>query len=103
MGTNGTPKDLTDRLIDAQAAYAQHHRVVYNSEALRLSAALAYRHPYLGNDPYQTALDLLDESGAIVRTRRLATEDETYAEVGLREIASVASRKIGLPIDELLK
>ncbi len=102
MDTNGTPKDLTDRVIDAQAAYAQHHRVVYNSEALRLSAALAHRHPYLGNDPYETALDLLDESGAIVRTRRLAAQDETHAEVGLREVASVASRKTGLTIEELL-
>ncbi len=103
MDTNGTLKVLTGRLIDAQSTYAQHHRVVYTSEALRLSAALAERHPYLANDPYETALDLLDEAGAVVRTRRLATEDETHAEVGLREIASVASQKTGLSLDQLLK
>lgn len=102
MDTNGTPRDLTDRLIEAQPTYAQHHRVVYNSEALRMSAALAQRHPYL-SDPYETALDLLDEAGANVRTRRLAAEDETHTEVGLLEIVSVASQKTGLSIDELLK
>lgn len=103
MDTNGTARDLTDRLIDIQPTYALHHRVVYNSEALRMSAALAQRHPYLSNDPYETALDLLDEAGANVRTRRLAAEDETHTEVGLREIVSVASQKTGLSVDELLK
>ncbi len=83
MDTNGTPKDLTDRVIDAQGTYAQHHRVVYNSEALRLSAALAHRHPYLGNDPYETALDLLDESAALVRNQRLAKGDETPRRSGV--------------------
>jgi ATP-dependent Clp protease ATP-binding subunit ClpA len=103
MSENESPEGLLLRVTKAEPSYAQHHGVTYASEAVRMSAALARRHPYMQEDPYETALDLLDEAGATVRMRRLVTEDGTHDVVGPGEVVTVASRKTGLGRDDLLQ
>lgn len=96
--------DLLGSLMRVEPQYASHHRVEYAASAIEIAARLAEKHPYAGGDPYQTALDLIDEAGSFVRLQRIVdTEGIGFSEVTLRDVVAVASRKIGLPKEELLE
>jgi len=90
------------QVSDVQLQYAQHHRVAYPEETLKAIALIAKSLPYVSGDAYETALDLLDESGAEVKTRRLIENNDVLL-VGLRDLAEVVTRKTGRTLDDFIQ
>lgn len=95
------PLNLLQRVTSVQIEYASHHRVAYAQDTLKAIAFLANSLPYVRGDAYDTALDLLDETGAFVRGRNLVADDNITI-VGLTELAEIVARKTGHSLDEFI-
>ena len=93
-------ENLLEDIIQAEPQYSAHHHVFYPAETLKGIAVVASKHSYVHGDPYKTALDLLDETGAVVRMRAITREHARH-EVDLRDVAHVASKKTGKAIEDL--
>ena len=93
---------LLERIKEAEPKYASHHRVIYEAETLKAVALLATALPYLHDDAYETALNLLDEVGAEARVKKLVGSDTDLVQIGLRELAPVVSRKTGRSLGDFI-
>ncbi len=84
--------DTVKILEGLRSRYAEHHRVVYTDAALEAAARLAKRHLREQRLP-DSAIDLLDEAGAVAR---LADVDERPT-VDAAEIEAIVSRVARIP------
>ena len=94
---------LLERLTEAQVDFARHHQVAYTKEILKAVVVLAKTSPYLRGDVYETALDLLDETGAALRARRLINGEEGVLTVQLQDLAKVVERKTGHSLSDFIR
>ena len=89
--------DETVRILSGlRSRYEEHHRVTYTEAAIEAAAKLAARHLRDSRLP-DSAIDLIDEAGAVVR---LATPAERQAEtvnVDAADIERVAARMARIP------
>ena len=91
-----------------RSRYEEHHHVKYTDAALEASAKLASRHLRDYRLP-DSAIDLMDEAGAVTRLHALATssgprgaeapglDENDFATVDTREIEKVAARAARIP------
>ncbi|HEY6211372.1 MAG TPA: AAA family ATPase, partial [Vicinamibacterales bacterium] len=91
-----------------RSRYEEHHHVKYTDAALEASAKLASRHLRDYRLP-DSAIDLMDEAGAVTRLHALATssgprgpeapglDEIDFATVDTREIEKVAARAARIP------
>ena len=92
--------DETVKILSGlRSKYEEHHNVRYTDAALDAAAKLASRHLRDYRLP-DSAIDLLDEAGAVTRIETLATNpaaDAAPAVVDAREIEKVAARAARIP------
>src|SRR5205807_4116726 len=86
-------------LAGLRSRYEEHHRVAYTDAALDAAAKLAARHLRDYRLP-DSAIDLLDESGAVTRLQPRATEaaaSDSRPIVDAREVERIAARAARIP------
>ena len=92
--------DETVKILSGlRSKYEEHHNVRYTDAALDAAAKLASRHLRDYRLP-DSAIDLLDEAGAVTRIETLATNpaaDDAPTVVDAREIEKVAARAARIP------
>ena len=79
-------------LSGLQARYESHHQVAYTEAALEAAAKLASRHLRDYRLP-DSAIDILDEAGAVGRLRKAERIDATDIEVVVARMARIPSRQ----------
>ncbi len=79
-----------------RARYEEHHHVRYTDEALEAAAKLAARHLRDSRLP-DSAIDLIDEAGAVTKLRHTAAGGTEPAAVDVAEIERVAARAARIP------
>ena len=82
-----------------RSRYEEHHHVAYTDAALEAAAKLASRHLRDYRLP-DSAIDLIDEAGAVTRLHALASGADTEsapAAVDVRDIEKVAARAARIP------
>jgi len=79
-----------------RARYEAHHGVRYTDAALEAAAKLASRHLRDSRLP-DSAIDLIDEAGAVTKLQALAANATEPAVVDVREIERVAARAARIP------
>jgi hypothetical protein len=94
--TEPTVSHAIEMLKGVRERFEAHHRLTITDEALEAAVTLATRFVQDGYLP-ETAIDLLDEAGALMRIRRMTpphlTEyDEKIAEVRIRKGSAIDSR-----------
>jgi ATP-dependent Clp protease ATP-binding subunit ClpA len=90
-----SPEETVRILAGLRSRYADHHRVTYTDAALEAAAKLAARHLRDSRLP-DSAIDLMDEAGAV--TRLAAPANETaWPVVDAPEIERVAARAARIP------
>ncbi len=82
-------------LAGLRSRYEEHHKVHYTDAALEAAAKLASRHLRDHRLP-DSAIDLLDEAGAVLRIATPAEQEEVPT-VDAREIERVAARAARIP------
>jgi len=86
-------------LAGLRSRYEEHHHVKYTDAALEAAAKLASRHLRDYRLP-DSAIDLLDEAGAVTHLQTLAAapqDVDAIAAVDVREIEKVAARAARIP------
>jgi ATP-dependent Clp protease ATP-binding subunit ClpA len=87
----------TVRILDGlRTRYQEHHAVEYTDDALETAAKLAARHLRDYRLP-DSAIDILDEAGAMLRLQRAGQADEGPAVVTPAEIERVVARMARIP------
>jgi ATP-dependent Clp protease ATP-binding subunit ClpA len=88
----------TVRILDGlRSRYESHHHVTYEVGALEAAAKLAGRHLRDYRLP-DSAIDIIDEAGAVSRLKRAADEDEsTPTVITATEIEAVVARMARIP------
>ena len=95
-------QDTVKILEGLRSRYADHHRVEYTDAALEAAARLAKRHLRDQRLP-DSAIDLLDEAGAVARLREAVADDaegeesRPHAVVDAPEIETIVSRVARIP------
>jgi len=80
-----------------RSRYEEHHRVAYTDEAIETAVKLAKRHLRDYRLP-DSAIDILDEAGAMLRLQAPADGDvQAPREAGVDEIERVVSRMARIP------
>src|SRR5436190_1705856 len=79
-----------------RSRYEEHHHITYTDAALEAAAKLASRHLRDYRLP-DSAIDLMDEAGAVTRLQSLAAGSTEAATVDVREIEKVAARAARIP------
>jgi len=79
-----------------RSRYETHHAVRYTDAALDAAAKLASRHLRDSRLP-DSAIDLLDEAGAVTKLRAMAAGEAPPATVDVAEIERVAARAARIP------
>src|SRR5436190_17729341 len=89
--------DETVRILGGlRSRYEEHHHIKYTDAALEAAAKLASRHLRDYRLP-DSAIDLMDEAGAVTRLQSLAAGSTEAATVDVREIEKVAARAARIP------
>jgi ATP-dependent Clp protease ATP-binding subunit ClpA len=83
-------------LAGLKSRYEAHHDVVYDEAALEAAAKLASRHLRDSRLP-DSAIDIIDEAGAVSRLGRGDGEDVTTATITAAEIEAVVARMARIP------
>jgi len=84
-------------LAGLKSRYEEHHRVHYTDAALEAAAKLASRHLRDSRLP-DSAIDLLDEAGAVVRLSAPALPDPSASAPGTLTAGATADKPV-LPVD----
>ena len=79
--------------------YEAHHGIRYTDAALEAAAKLASRHLRDYRLP-DSAIDLLDEAGAVTRIQTLAAKDSSPAVVDVADVERVAARSARIPAQQ---
>ena len=87
-------EDTVKILEGLQSRYGEHHRVDYATGSLETAARLAQRHLRDYRLP-DSAVDVIDEAGAVARLN--ATSDEERPTVGIADIERVVARMARIP------
>jgi ATP-dependent Clp protease ATP-binding subunit ClpA len=82
-------------LAGLKARYEEHHRVSYSDAALEAAAKLASRHLRDYKLP-DSAIDLMDEAGAVVRLRT-PVDTQAIAPVDASDIETIVARMARIP------
>ncbi|HXH05214.1 MAG TPA: ATP-dependent Clp protease ATP-binding subunit ClpA [Vicinamibacterales bacterium] len=88
--------DTVKILQGLRSRYEEHHGVRFTDEALEAAARLAARHLRDYRLP-DSAIDVLDEAGAMLRLRAGAAKAAETPEVGVAEIEQVVARMARIP------
>jgi ATP-dependent Clp protease ATP-binding subunit ClpA len=89
--------DETVRILDGlKSRYEAHHHVVYEASALEAAAKLAARHLRDYRLP-DSAIDIIDEAGAVSRMSRAEGDDSSVATITAAEIEAVVARMARIP------
>jgi len=89
--------DETVRILEGlKSRYESHHQVVYEAAALEAAAKLAARHLRDYRLP-DSAIDIIDEAGAVSRIGRADTDDSVIATITAADIEAVVARMARIP------
>ena len=89
--------DEAVRILEGlKSRYEAHHQVVYEPAALEAAAKLAARHLRDYRLP-DSAIDIIDEAGAVSRIGRADTDDSLVATITAADIESVVARMARIP------
>ena len=89
--------DEAVRILEGlKSRYEAHHHVVYDPTALEAAAKLAARHLRDYRLP-DSAIDIIDEAGAVSRMSRAEGDDSTVATITAAEIEAVVARMARIP------
>ena len=89
--------DETVRILEGlKSRYESHHQVVYEGAALEAAAKLAARHLRDYRLP-DSAIDTIDEAGAVSRIGRADTDDSVIATITAADIEAVVARMARIP------
>ena len=91
-----SPAETEAILRGLKPRYEAHHGVVYEPEALEAAARLAKRHLKESRLP-DSAIDLLDEAGSMVRLENADREAGEPPRIGAAEVQRVVSRIARIP------
>ncbi|MDR1989184.1 MAG: ATP-dependent Clp protease ATP-binding subunit ClpA [Acidobacteriaceae bacterium] len=83
-------------LAGLRSRYAEHHHVIYSDAAIDAAAKLATRHLRDARLP-DSAIDLLDEAGAVVRLATPTSTDQNPVLVDASDIERVVARMARIP------
>jgi ATP-dependent Clp protease ATP-binding subunit ClpA len=87
----------TERILSGlKSRYEAHHDVVYEEAALEAAAKLAFRHLRDSRLP-DSAIDVIDEAGAVNRLSRGDGDEVTTATLTAAEIETVVARMARIP------
>ena len=92
--------DETVKILSGlRGKYEAHHGIVYTDAALEAAAKLAARHLRDYRLP-DSAIDLIDEAGAVTRIQTLAAKDSAPPVVDVAEVERVAARSARIPAQQ---
>ncbi len=91
-----SPEEAIRILAGLRSRYAEHHRVVYTEAALEAAVKLAARHLRDYRLP-DSAIDLIDEAGAVVRLAAAPQDVESAVVVDAVDIERVVARIARIP------
>jgi ATP-dependent Clp protease ATP-binding subunit ClpA len=87
----------TVRILEGlKSRYESHHQVVYDTAALEAAAKLAARHLRDYRLP-DSAIDIIDEAGAVSRIGRADLDDSIVATITAADIEAVVARMARIP------
>jgi ATP-dependent Clp protease ATP-binding subunit ClpA len=87
----------TVRILEGlKSRYESHHQVVYEAAALEAAAKLAARHLRDYRLP-DSAIDIIDEAGAVSRIGRSDLDDSVVATITAADIEAVVARMARIP------
>ena len=89
--------DESSRILDGlRSRYEAHHGVTYTDDAVTAAAKLAKRHLCDLRLP-DSAIDVLDEAGAVLALQRPSPENQKIPEVSIAHIERVVARMARIP------
>jgi len=89
--------DESSRILDGlRSRYEAHHGVTYTDEAVTAAAKLAKRHLSDSRLP-DSAIDVLDEAGAVLALQRPSPKNQKVPEVSIAHIERVVARMARIP------
>jgi ATP-dependent Clp protease ATP-binding subunit ClpA len=94
--------EATKILAGLRSRYAEHHGVTYTDAALEAAAKLAGRHLRDSRLP-DSAIDVIDEAGAVARLAGLTTVDSAEIETVIAKIARIPERQASASDRERLR
>ena len=100
-----TPEDAVKILKGIAQSYETFHKVKYSDEVLEAAVFLSVRYLPARQLP-DKAIDIIDETGAMVRLRESSKDENLGKEpaivnIGLDDIRSVVSKMSGVPLEKM--